>query len=270
MNDRIISIDVIRGFAVLGILIMNIVSFSMPSMAYFSPFVFESTMMNHFIYGLGHVIADQKFMAIFSMLFGASILLYIDSIIKKGKRVWVLFYSRNFWLLLIGFIHSTYIWYGDVLLIYASCSFLLYFFKRISPKMQLILGCVIYLIPSISNYATYKYVIDNLDQSDQIVISKHWNPSQEAMQKEIDAYRGPYKGQVHYREEMFASNIKKNYFPGAIGKGIIGASFIIDLFSRSFGMMLIGMACFSWGIFSNKRSEFFYKKSMFEKPLTAF
>ena len=41
MNDRIISIDVLRGFALLGILIMNITSFAMPSMSYFSPLVYD-------------------------------------------------------------------------------------------------------------------------------------------------------------------------------------------------------------------------------------
>ena len=47
---------------------------------------------------------------------------------------------------------------------------------------------------------------------------------------------------------------------GGIGAGIIGLSLLIDLFSRSFGMMLIGMACFSWGVFSNVLNKSFYEK----------
>ena len=79
MIKRIESIDVLRGFALLGILLMNISSFSMPSMAYFSPNVYDVTILNHVVYSLAHVIADQKFMAIFSMLFGASTMLFVQS-----------------------------------------------------------------------------------------------------------------------------------------------------------------------------------------------
>ena len=259
MNDRIISIDVLRGFALLGILIMNITSFAMPSMSYFSPLVYDVSFTNHIIYCISHVIADQKFMAIFSMLFGASTLLFINSSIKKGKRPFLLFYFRNFWLLIIGYIHSTYFWYGDILFIYAFCSFFLYFFKTISPWKQFILGSIIYLFPSITNYLAYEYVIDHLDRSEHMVIIEHWNPKNEVIQKELDVYRGSYLEQIEYRDKMWRSD-QNNNGPGSIGKGILGLSLLNDLFSRSFGMMLIGMACFSWGVFSNTRSEGFYKK----------
>ena len=262
MNERIESIDILRGFALLGILIMNISSFAMPSMAYFSPVVYDINPLNHIIYSITHIIADQKFMAIFSMLFGASTILFINSVKKRKKNPFLLFYSRNFWLLILGWVHSTYFWYGDILFIYALCAFLLFFFKNITPKKQFILGCLIYLIPTFSNYATYEYVIDYLDQAEKDVIIKHWNPSNEVLQQELDAYRGPYKKQVQHRAKMWSSNNENNDSSGDIGGGIIGLSILIDLFSRSFGMMLIGMACFSWGVFSNALTKSFYKKLM--------
>ena len=86
MIKRIESIDVLRGFALLGILLMNISSFSMPNMAYFSPYVYDVTVLNHILYSIAHVIADQKFMAIFSMLFGASTMLFVTSAMSKKKR----------------------------------------------------------------------------------------------------------------------------------------------------------------------------------------
>jgi len=262
VNKRIESIDVLRGFALLGILIMNISSFAMPSMAYFSPVVYDINPLNHIIYSITHIIADQKFMSIFSMLFGASTILFINSVKKREKSPLLFFYSRNFWLLILGLIHSSYFWYGDILFIYALCAFLLFFFKNITSKKQFILGCFIYLIPTFSNYAIYEYVIDYLDQAEKDVIINHWNPSNEILQQELDAYRGPYKKQVQYRAKMWSSNNKNNDSSGDIGEGIIGLSFLIDLFSRSFGMMLIGMACFSWGVFSNSLSKSFYKKLM--------
>jgi len=186
----------------------------------------------------------------------------MNSVKKRKKNPFLLFYSRNFWLLILGWVHSTYFWYGDILFIYALCAFLLFFFKNITPKKQFILGCLIYLIPTFSNYATYEYVIDYLDQAEKDVIIKHWNPSNEVLQQELDAYRGSYEKQVQHREQMWSSNNENNDSSGDIGGGIIGLSILIDLFSRSFGMMLIGMACFSWGVFSNALTKSFYKKLM--------
>jgi len=101
-NDRILSLDILRGFALLGILIMNIMSFAMLDMAYFSPVAYQGALSNQIIYSVSHVLADQKFMAIFSMMFGASVHLYINSLTKKGLKPARYFFSRNFWLLIIG------------------------------------------------------------------------------------------------------------------------------------------------------------------------
>ena len=219
MNQRIDSIDILRGFALLGILIMNISSFSMPSMAYFSPVIYDINTINHIIYSITHILADQKFMAIFSMLFGASTMLYINSI-KKNKKKPLLFYSRNFWLLILGWIHASYLWYGDVLLIYSLCSFALFFFIGVAPKNQFILGCLIYFLPTFSNYALYDFVIDYLDQAEKDVIIQHWNPPNEVLQKEINAYRGSYKDQIQHRAEMWSSNEYNENNPsgGKIGR----------------------------------------------------
>ena len=68
---RLDAIDLLRGIAVLGILIMNIQSFSMPGSAYINPASYGDLMgVNKWVWILSHVFADQKFMSIFSMLFG--------------------------------------------------------------------------------------------------------------------------------------------------------------------------------------------------------
>ena len=260
MIKRIDSIDVLRGFALLGILLMNISSFSMPSMAYFSPYVYDVTVLNHILYSIGHVIADQKFMAIFSMLFGASTMLFVQSAMSKKKRPMMLFYSRNFWLLIIGWIHARFVWYGDILFIYAFCSFLLFFFRNLRPRAQFIIGCIIYLIPSFSNFALNAFVFDHLDNEDHHTIMEHWNPPEEELQKELEAYNGSYYEQIKHREKMWSSDTGGSPSAGYNGKGIIGLSFLIDLLSRSFGMMLVGMAAFSWGIFSNSLQKSFYQR----------
>ena len=101
-------------------------------------------------------------------------------------------------------------------------------------------------------------MIDHQSKVDQAVIIDHWNPSTLKINEEIEVYRGSYDGQIKYRDKMWSSAEKENS-KGAIGKGIIGLSLLIDLLSTSFGMMLIGMSCFSWGIFNNTRSRLYYK-----------
>ena len=260
MNSRIKSIDVLRGCALLGILIMNMMSFAMPSIAYFSPVAYEASITNQILYGIGHVIADQKFMAIFSMLFGASTLLFIQSAVRKGKKAALLFYSRNFWLLIIGWVHSYFIWYGDVLLVYALCALVLYFCRSISPRKQFVAGIIIYLLPTIGNCITYGYTIDRLTPAEQQVFVEKWEPPPMAIEQELAVYRGAYAEQLAYRASMWEDKDAKS--TKTAGVEVKGLLFLGDVFARAFGMMLIGMACFTWGIFSNTREISLYKKMM--------
>ncbi|MBV7327733.1 hypothetical protein KFU94_05625 [Chloroflexi bacterium TSY] len=88
MMKRIVAIDTLRGFALLGILLMNIMSFSMPVVAYYNPTAYGGDeWYNQATYMLVHVLADQKFMALFSILFGASVMLVINNLERKGEKV---------------------------------------------------------------------------------------------------------------------------------------------------------------------------------------
>ena len=86
-GQRIVALDVLRGFALLGILVMNIQLFAMP--AFFIPFnplaYGDLTGINLAVWGLSHIFADQKFMTIFSPMFGAGILLLTDRLETRGQ-----------------------------------------------------------------------------------------------------------------------------------------------------------------------------------------
>ena len=71
LQSRLLNIDIIRGIALLGILVMNIQAFSMNFSAYSNPTSFgDLTGINFYVYYFSHLFADQKFMTIFSILFG--------------------------------------------------------------------------------------------------------------------------------------------------------------------------------------------------------
>ena len=84
LNERITSIDLLRGIAVLGILIMNIQHFSMIPSAYGNPTTFgDLNGINKWVWILSHAIASEKFMTIFSILFGAGILLFAENVYES-------------------------------------------------------------------------------------------------------------------------------------------------------------------------------------------
>ena len=140
-SERILSLDVLRGFAVLGILVMNIQSFSMIGAAYFNPTAYgDLNGLNYLVWLISHLLADMKFMAIFSMLFGAGIVLMANRMEASGRSPSGVHYRRNFLLLLFGMAHAWFLWNGDILFTYAMCGFLVFLFRKIQPKNLIIVG----------------------------------------------------------------------------------------------------------------------------------
>lgn len=142
-SQRIVSLDVLRGFAVLGILVMNIGSFSMTSATYFDPTAYgDLTGANGWVYRITHLLGDLKFMAIFSMLFGAGIILMTDRSESRGKSPTGLHYRRMFWLIVFGLLHAHLLWYGDILYWYGMCGLVVYLFRKMRPQKLIMWGLV--------------------------------------------------------------------------------------------------------------------------------
>ena len=132
---RIAMLDVLRGFALLGILLMNIQSFSMPGAAYLNPYAYgDMEGANYWVWTLSHVLADQKFMGLFSMLFGVGVLVFCQRAEDKGHAAASLHYRRMGWLFLFGLAHGYLFWYGDILFSYALCGCLVFLMRRKSVK----------------------------------------------------------------------------------------------------------------------------------------
>ena len=102
-SERIISIDVLRGIAVLGILIMNIQSFSMIGAAYINPTAYgDLTGLNKWVWIFSHLFADDKFMSIFSMLFGAGVIIFTSRALDKSRRAGPATTGASFGFLFLG------------------------------------------------------------------------------------------------------------------------------------------------------------------------
>jgi uncharacterized protein len=143
-KERIVSIDVLRGFAVLGILIMNIQSYSMIGAAYMNPWAYgDLTGANYGVWFLSHLLADSKFMTIFSLLFGAGVVLMASRSEAKGRPAAGVHYRRMIWLIIFGLLHGLVLWYGDILYVYGMCGLGIFLFRRRSPKFLLIFGLLV-------------------------------------------------------------------------------------------------------------------------------
>ncbi|MEM8706032.1 MAG: DUF418 domain-containing protein [Actinomycetota bacterium] len=139
-GERITNLDTVRGIATLGILVMNAVSFGLPQPAYFNlDFSGTDNTIDWIIGVLGEVFVDQKTMALFSMLFGAGIVVFADRAAAKGRRANWLSLWRNLLLLGIGFVHAMF-WSGDILQLYAICAPVLLLLRKRSARTLFVVG----------------------------------------------------------------------------------------------------------------------------------
>lgn len=117
---RLRTLDLIRGVAVLGILAVNAASFAAPgSMAYSPDLPRPGTPPDRFAFAFTFVVFEGKMRALFSILFGASLLLFIERKEAAGQRGTGLQIRRLLWLALFGLLHFALLWDGDILLLYA-------------------------------------------------------------------------------------------------------------------------------------------------------
>lgn len=145
-SERLAAVDTIRGFAVLGILLMNILSFGLPEDASDNPTVAGgATGINYAFWFWNTVLFEGKMRAIFSMLFGAGLIIMSRRATEAARAagfadIWL---RRNLWLLVFGVVHAYFIWEGDILYPYALCGFLIFSFRKLSPKALLLAGALV-------------------------------------------------------------------------------------------------------------------------------
>ncbi|MXY20060.1 MAG: DUF418 domain-containing protein [Dehalococcoidia bacterium] len=148
-SARITSLDLIRGVAVLGILLMNAVSFKFGTSPYFNLNAGGSETALDWTVGIfGEIFVDQKFMGLFSLLFGAGMILFIDRAAQRGRRAVMLNLWRNALLLLIGTLHYT-LWIGDVLMVYAVSSVFLIALRNLKNKTLISVGVVSFALSAV-------------------------------------------------------------------------------------------------------------------------
>jgi uncharacterized protein len=168
-SERVYAVDVMRGVALLGILAMNIVSFSWGDSVYMNPTLgggFEG--VNRGLWIFSHIVFDMKMMTTFSMLFGAGLVLMGDRADARGAKLVGTYYRRVLWLLVFGLLHAYFLWSGDILVAYAQCGLLLYPFRRLSSRTLIILGAIL-LVLMVPLVLGFREVVGFLRQNAEVV-----------------------------------------------------------------------------------------------------
>ena len=150
--DRLLAIDVTRGFALLGIFFVNIQSFAEPFGRFVSPIPESDDPLTRFWFYFVHIFCMGKFYPLFSMLFGMGLALQMHSVFKRGGQAttfYALYLRRLVWLFLMGLSHALLLWYGDILFIYSIAGTALLLCARIPPKIQLAIGVGLVLFASV-------------------------------------------------------------------------------------------------------------------------
>ena len=191
-GPRILSLDIVRGVAVMGILAMNIVGFAMPFQAYMNPAAYgEMGSGDLASWAFSFILVDGKMRGLFSFLFGASMLLVIERAEASGKDPRSVHYRRMLWLLVFGLCHFYFIWFGDILAGYALVGMIAFLFRRLSPRSLLRwgIGLVIVQLAVFSSMAAGTFMLA------ANMASPTPDPQLVAEWQELQHFLGPLSGQ---------------------------------------------------------------------------
>jgi uncharacterized protein len=237
--ERIASLDVLRGVALLGILPMNIQAFSMIGAAYLNPTAYGDLHgANFWVWYLSHLLADQKFMSIFSMLFGAGIFLMTGRIEARQKPAAAIHYRRMAWLVLFGLLHGYLLWYGDILFNYGLCGMLAYLFRKMPPRRLIVIGLAFVTVATVLfSFSGWSFPHWPPEKAAEFTRDM-WRPTPEMVSNELAAYRSPWIGEMPRRFDENTSDQLQG--------------FVFLSLWRIEGMMLIGIALFKLAFFTAK------------------
>ncbi|MDO9222365.1 MAG: DUF418 domain-containing protein [Caulobacter sp.] len=247
-TERYQSIDAVRGFAVLGILLMNIVGMGLPTFAYVDPTYYgDLTGANFWVWAVNFVVTDGKMRALFTMLFGASMLLIAGRAEGRTPGPAATHYRRAFWLFVIGMVHAYFLFFGDILVCYAIAGAIAFLFRRLGPKALILVGGLI-----LAGLFAYKIIdAQHLQALQAAVAAGTANPGQLAQWNEAQLF-------LNAPKEMGATEIirMRGGFLDALQSRAFAAMIVqlgylpFDAIPEAVGQMLVGAGLFRLGFFT--------------------
>ncbi|KQM63481.1 hypothetical protein ASE75_12580 [Sphingomonas sp. Leaf17] len=199
--------DVMRGVAVMGIVVANLPAFALPEAAYFNPTAWgQTSLTDTVVWYANFVLIEGKMRGLFSLLFGASMLLVIDRARASGATAASVHFRRMAVLFVIGCAHLYLLWWGDILAHYALVGAIAYPFARLSAGRLVAIGLVILGCSTVLSGLTTLALFDAAPRAtpDQIATWDGFalafgHPPASMLAAEIDAFTGDWWTGVAWR-----------------------------------------------------------------------
>ncbi len=248
MSERLVNLDFIRGIAVMGILWANIVAFGQPFAAYIYPHAFNVPHgeVSNWMWLVQFLLIDGKMRGLFTLLFGAGLVLFMDKAWARGASRW-LQSRRLFWLLVFGLVHFYFIWRGDILVLYAVAGCAAMACLRWEARTQLVAGLFGYLAGSVLFLGAmgFPYLVAETDLGGQPAYSEFREGL--ATQKAGDLADGAVETAV-ISSGSYGDFVRHNFTRH-------GSQPFLTLFLFLFEtlpLMLVGMALYRMGLFDGR------------------
>lgn len=257
--NRIYALDVLRGVAVLGILLMNIPEFSMPQ-RYSEAFRTNIYTVDFWVRAVVIIVFEGKMRALFSLLFGAGILLFILNKKTSAGIITRLFYRRMFWLVLFGLADAhLLLWQGDVLYYYGVIGMIAFLFRKVKAR---------YLVLGIPLVAMVEFVLQTSYYQDMRQKRFAYVEATKAVEQGLQPDSSQRQALAEWREleKTFIpndqdivenTNIMKSSY-STIAAKIRNMSWQLQTTYLIYGLwdplalMLLGMALFKWGFLTDQ------------------
>jgi uncharacterized protein len=267
--QRLKLIDALRGIALLGILLMNIPGFAMPN--YFSEsFRNDPTNVNFWVSNVITVLFEGKMRALFGMIFGAGILLFVSKKVGTGKPVTGLFYRRMFWLVIFGLIHAhLLLWIGDILYLYGICGMIVYLLRNVKPAYLALAVPIVATVDFTAGTLFYQHIrAKRIAYVDASSASAEGRTLTEDQNKALSEWRDIEKTFIPNRDDAKENTRKMksdystvaSYLRPLAFKG--QTLFLPIIVWDSLALMLLGLALYRWGFFSGNWANGDYWKVM--------
>ncbi len=255
VSERIGALDVLRGVALLGILLMNIAGFGLVFMAYGDPTVQGgSEGLNLLVWKINNLFFEGTMRALFSMLFGVGMVLMTSRMISRGGGLEVadIYYRRTIWLLVFGVIHAYLIlWPGEILFSYGLYGLFLFPFRN-APAKKLLIGVAVLVMAGVA-LQYYQYT-NNMDKHEKYQLALTYEKEAEIpdeIQEGKEAWEGmmaemkPEADRIHKNtESMHKGYLDLVLFLAPINR-MVQTSFNYDYNPWDvLPMMLLGIALF--------------------------
>lgn len=263
-TERINSLDILRGIAVLGILMMNITAFALLPQAYANPLVDGgATGPNLVSYNVIVVLFEGTMRGIFSLLFGASIVLLTERMEKAGAGLMAaeIHFRRMLWMMLFGIIHwALLLWYGEILFAYSMCGMLLFAVRKLPPRVHLIAAGLLLATAALLQTGDYQSAVEQKAEAVAAQTVKASGARLTAEQEKAIESWEEMVSHVKPTREMVAETleIRSGSWWNAV-KGQLPSSFEFQWTDAPFWLvfdmipfMLIGMALLNVGVLGAK------------------